>query len=96
MDKIIEMKCYDSNNNVVIDSIGQHATMHLLNLLWRDKTCIRLTKVKYSTKDNSITIKTIGYTYEFKNVPMQWDGDIDTYKLYAQHIQQLKQANVIA
>lgn len=95
MDKIIEVKCYDDNNNIVMHAQGQHATMQLLNILWQDKTCVKLAKVKYNTKDNSITVKTNLYTYEFNNVPLQWDGNIDISQLYMQHIQQLKQDNVI-
>lgn len=93
MDNIIEVKCYDYDNNIIMTAQGQHATMQLINILWQDKTCIKLAKVKYDTKDNTITIKTNLFTYEFTNVPLQWDGNIDTSTLYMQHMQQLKQIN---
>lgn len=92
---MIELNCYDNNDNIVLHATGQHATMQLLNILWQDKTCIKIAKVKYNTNQGKIIFKTNDYEYEFTNVPLQWDGNIDTSKLYMQHIQQLKQANVI-
>ena len=96
MNKVIELKGYSKENNYIkLNAIGMHATMHLLNLLWQDKTCIGLAKVKYDTTRNTITIDTKDYRYEFTNVPLQWNGEIDILALYSQHIQLLKESEVI-
>lgn len=96
MNEIIRLKGYSKTDHYVkLNAIGMHATMHLLNLLWQDKTCIGLAKVKYDTTHNTITIDTKDYKYEFENVPLQWNGDIDIATLYKQHIQLLKESEVI-
>ena len=69
--KEIELKCYTKLDYIVMESNGLHATLHLLELLWNDKTMIQLNKVKYDTQNNTVTIITNDYRYEFTNVPLQ-------------------------
>ena len=92
--KEIELKCYTKLDYIVMESNGLHATLHLLELLWNDKTMIQLNKVKYDTQNNIVTIITNDYRYEFTNVPLQWDGRIDIHTIYSQHIQTLKESEV--
>lgn len=93
--KEMEVKCYTKLDFVVLDSKGMNAFMILTQLLWQDKTMINLCKTKYDTQNNTITIVTKDYKYEFINVPLQWDGNIDTHLIYGQHIQNLKESEVI-
>lgn len=91
----MEVKCYTNLDFVVLDASGMHAFMILTQLLWQDKTTINLCKIKYNIQKNTITVKTRDFRYEFKNVPLQWDGNIDTHLVYGKHIQELKESEVI-
>lgn len=93
--KEMEVKCYTKLDYIVLDSKGMNAFMILTQLLWQDKTMIHLCKIKYNAQEGTITIKTNEYRYEFKNVPLQWDGNIDTHAVYGRHIQSLKESEVI-
>lgn len=59
MNEIIRLKGYSKTDCCTkLNAIGMHATMHLLNLLWQDKTCIGLAKVKYDTTQLQLIQKT--------------------------------------
>ena len=91
----LEVKCYTNLDFIVLDAQGISAFMILAQLLWQDKTMMKLCKIKYNTQKGTITIKTNEYRYEFKNVPLQWDGNIETNIIYKNHIQKLKESEVI-
>lgn len=93
--KEMEVKCYTKLDYIVLDAIGMHAFMVLTQLLWQDKTAMKLCKIKYDTQKGTITVKTNEFRYEFENVPLQWDGNIDTHAIYGRHIQKLKESEVI-
>lgn len=96
MENKIEVKGYSNiNNNIVLHAQGIQAFMHLTQLLWQDKTCMQLARVAYDIQKKTVTVKTRDITYEFINVPLQWDGNIDTHTIYANHIQDLKESEVI-
>lgn len=91
----LKLKCYTKENkNIVLDSQGMHAMLHLTTLLWNDQMKIEKI-IKLKTQKDNITIHTATHIYEFENVPIQWDGRIDTSTLYVNHIQELKSKEVI-
>lgn len=92
----LQAKGYSKENNfVVVDVQGLHALMLLTTLLWQAKTDMNTAKVKYNVQKKTITVITKDFRYEFENVSLQWDGNIDTHFIYAQHIQELKETEVI-
>lgn len=92
----MNVKCYRKDNNfIVLDSQGMNAFMHLTQLLWNDKTNVDKTKIDYNIQKHTIIATTKEFKYIFENVPMQWDGRIDTSTIYTQHIQKLKESKVI-
>ena len=93
----LELKAYTkTHKKIVLDSIGMHAFMHLTTLLWNSKTKVEaIEKLDYNIQKHTITIVTKDYIYEFANVPIQWDGRIDTHIIYTNHIEDLKESGVI-
>lgn len=87
-----QMQCkgYTNDNFIVLDSQGITAFMILSQLLWQDKTCMKLAKIAYNTQKGEITVKTRDFIYKFTNVPLYWDGSIDTHTVCAQYFQELK------
>ena len=92
----LEVTGYSLENEfAVLDASGMHAFMILTQLLWNNKIGTDIAKVKYDTTKRTITITTKQFKYEFTNVPLQWGGTIDTHQVYANHIQELKESEVI-
>lgn len=92
----LQAKGYSKENNFMVLNVqGLHALMLLTTLLWQGKTNIDTTKVKYNVQKKTITVITKEFRYEFENVSLQWDGNIDTHLIYAQHIQELKEMEVM-
>lgn len=85
----------EKNNFIILNNKGMNAFMLLATLLWQDKTSICKAKINYNIQKKTITIKSNDFKYEFENVPLQWDGNIDTHLIYAKHIQELKETEVI-
>lgn len=81
-------------DTTVLHSQGLHATLHLLELLWNDKSKYEKATVDYSMS-GTITITTKSHKYTFENVPMYWDGTINTSDIYQRHIHELKDKEVI-
>lgn len=84
----IEVKAYTEDKRILLHAGGISAVMHLLELLWQTQTDMYKGKVTPDIKNNTITIKQDmplcafkTLTYVFTNVPMQWNGDIDTLAL---------------
>lgn len=84
----LKVKAYTKEKNIVLDAQGTSAVMQLLNLLWQNKAIIHTFRSCYDIQNKTITIKddtnlTFGeLTYIFENVPLQWDGNIDTSLLH--------------
>lgn len=92
----LQVKGYAKENNfIVVSAQGMHAFMLLTTLLWQDKTCMYKAKINYNVQKKTITVTSNNVKYVFENVPLQWDGNIDTHLIYAQHIQELKESEVI-
>ena len=92
----IEMNGYSLENNfIMLTSSGMQAFMRLASLLWQDKTKVDKNIVEYDIHKNTVIVLTKKYKYVFKNVPIQWDGNLDIYSVYANHIQDLKKSEVI-
>lgn len=93
---MMELKGTNPENGYIVrHAQGMHALIVLTSVLWRDKTKMTKCKVDYNTQAGTITIATAEFNYEFTNVPLQWDGNIDLYRVYADHIQELKDKEVI-
>lgn len=94
--KELEVKGYTKENNIVVSASGMQAFMLLTTLLWQDKTNINKCKIEdCKIEYNYLQIKTNEFTYVFKNIPLQWDSNIDTSKIYMKHIENLKESEVI-
>lgn len=92
----LQVKGYAKENNfIVVSAQGMHAFMLLTTLLWQDKSGIYTARAKCDTQKKTITVTSNNIKYIFENVPLQWDGNIDTHLFYAQHIQDLKDKEVI-
>lgn len=86
---------YTKENNIVVSAQGMHAFMLLTTLLWQDKSDMYTAKTKCDIQKKTITVVSNNIKYIFENVPLQWDGNIDTHLIYAKHIQELKESEVI-
>lgn len=92
----LQVKGYAKENNyIVVSAQGMHAFMLLTTLLWQDKSGMYTARAKCDIQKKTITITSNDIKYVFENVPLQWDGNIDTHLIYAKHIQDLKESEVI-
>ena len=91
----LQVKGCTKENNIVASAQGMHAFMLLTALLWQDKSGMYKAKINYNVQKKIITVTSNNVKYVFENVPLQWDGSIDTHLIYAQHIQELKESEVI-
>lgn len=86
-----KLRAYTKENTCVMVSFGIQAVLQLMSLLWNKETDLAISKTKYDIAKNTIVISTDNYIYKFENVPLLWDGSIDTSLIYALHIQSLKE-----
>lgn len=94
--KNLIVKGYSLENDfIVLDAQGMQAFMLLSKLLWQDKTKMDNVKIDYNVQKQTIVATTKQFKYIFENVPLQWDGNIDNSTIYANHIQELRDGEVI-
>lgn len=94
--KNLTVKGYSLENDfIVLDAQGMQAFMLLSKLLWQDKTKMDKVKIDYNVQKQIIVATTKQFKYTFENVPLQWDGNIDNSTIYANHIQELRDGEVI-
>jgi hypothetical protein len=94
--KNLIVKGYSLENDfIVLDAQGMQAFMLLSKLLWQDKTKMDNVKIDYNVQKQIIVATTTQFKYTFENVPLQWDGNIDNSTIYANHIQELRDGEVI-